>query len=45
MINEKRKGILFWNEEEERLSTLYINENGFLEMIRPRKNYINDSFA
>ena len=32
---EKRNGILFWNEEEERLSALYINDNGFLELFYP----------
>ena len=34
---EKRNGILFWNEEEERLSMLYINNNGFLEKFQPLK--------
>jgi hypothetical protein len=32
---EKKSGILFWNEDEERLSMLYINNNGFLEMFQP----------
>lgn len=42
---EKRTGILYWNEEEERLSTLYINDNGFLEIFQPRIKHIKDHFA
>lgn len=42
---EKRNGILYWNEEEERLSSLYINENGFLEMFKPRTMNIIDRFV
>ena len=42
---EKRNGILFWNEEEERLSTLYINDNGFLEMFQPRTQHIKNYFV
>jgi hypothetical protein len=37
---EKRNGILFWNEEEERLSTLYINDNGFLELFQPLNEHM-----
>ena len=42
---EKRNGILFWNEEEDRLSTLYINDNGFLEMFQPRTEHIKNYFV
>jgi hypothetical protein len=41
---EKRNGILFWNEEEERLSMLYINTNGFLEKLQPLNEPIRDNF-
>jgi hypothetical protein len=35
---EKRNGILFLNEEEERSFLLYFNDNGFLEMFHPINN-------
>ena len=42
---EKRNGILFWNEEEERLSMLYINNNGFLETLQPLNERIRNNFV
>ena len=42
---EKRKGILFWNEDEERLSMLYINNNGYLEKFQPLNEYARDTFV
>lgn len=43
--NEKRNGILFWNEEEEHLSMLYINNNGFLETLQPLNERIKVNSA
>ena len=31
--NIKQKGILFWNEEGEHSSIVYINNNGYLEIL------------
>jgi hypothetical protein len=42
---EKRNGFLFWNEEEERLSMLYINNNGFLETLQSLNECIRDNFV
>ncbi len=42
---EKKSGILFWNEEEERLSMLYINNHGYLEMFRLLNKNIKDKFV
>lgn len=42
---EIRNGILFWNEEEERLSMLYINNSGFLEKLQPLNEPIRDNFV
>jgi len=42
---EKRNGILFWNEEEERSSMLYINDNGFLEIFQARNKHVKDKFV